>query len=142
MSSGAFSGVGTVFKRSATSTGALAAIAEVNSISGPNKSKETIDVTSLDSPDGYREFIGSFRDPGEVVLSMNFTRAGYDALNADFEADAPNDKNPYQIVFSDTDNTTLDFIALVTGATINTPSDDKVMMEITLKISGTVVLST
>jgi len=37
-----------------------------------------IDVTSLDSSGGYREFIASFRDAGEVTLNMNFTLASYD----------------------------------------------------------------
>mgnify|MGYP003990188073 FL=1 len=42
MVSGAISGVGTVFKRNAV------ALAEVNSISGPNRTRDTIDVTTLD----------------------------------------------------------------------------------------------
>ena len=73
--SNAFSGVGTIFKNGdGSSNEGFAAIAEINSIDGPNKTKSTIDVTSLDSTGGYREFISSFRDAGQVVLNMNFTR--------------------------------------------------------------------
>jgi hypothetical protein len=64
MASDAFAGVGTVFKRGAV------AIAEITSISGPNLTRGTIDVTNLDSTNGYREFIAGFRDGGEVTLSM------------------------------------------------------------------------
>ena len=71
-------GVGTLFRR--WSGSAWDNIAEINSISGPNMSRDTIDVTSLDSTGGYREFIGGFRDGGTVQLAMNFIRASLDTM--------------------------------------------------------------
>lgn len=137
--SDAISGVGTVFKRSdMTSAPTFTAIAEINSIDGPNKSRDTIDVTSLDSTGGYREFIASFRDGGEVTLEMNFTRDGYVDMNADFETDTLVD---YQIVLPDTSNTTLDFSGLVTSLGLGVPLDDKVTAPVTIKVSGQVILS-
>ena len=53
MASNAISGVGTVFLRAGT------ALAEVNSITGPGMTRDFIDVTSLDSTSGYREFIAA-----------------------------------------------------------------------------------
>jgi predicted secreted protein len=139
MSSNAFSGVGTSFKRSDMSSAPLfTAIAEVNSIDGPNKSRETIDVTSLDSTGGYREFIASFRDAGEVTLEMNFTRDGYVDMNDDFESESAVD---YQIVLPDTGSTTLDFSAFVTNLGSSIPLDDKVTASVTLKITGRVILT-
>lgn len=137
--SDAFSGVGAQFKRGdGASAEAFAAITEVNSISGPNKSRETIDVTSLDSTGGYREFIAAFRDGGEVVLNMNFTRDGFVAMDDDFETDTLVN---YQIVLPDTGATTFDFSAFVTNVDMGVPLDDKVTMDVTLKISGQVVMS-
>lgn len=137
--SDAVSGVGTVFKRSdMASAPAFSAIAEINSIDGPNKSRDTIDVTSLDSSGGYREFIASFRDGGEVSLEMNFTRDGYLDMNADFELDTLVD---YQIVLPDIGNTTLDFSGLVTNVGLGIPLDDKITAPITIKVSGQVALS-
>ena len=69
MSSNAISGVGTRFRRWTGST--WEDIGEINSITGPGKSRDTIDVTSLSSTGGYREFIAGFRNPGTVVLAMN-----------------------------------------------------------------------
>ena len=64
--SNAFSGLGTKFLRwdssNPTSSGDWEVIAEVISISGPTMTREFIDVTSLDSIGGYREFIAGFRD--------------------------------------------------------------------------------
>lgn len=140
--SDAFSGVGTVFKRAtgASSSGGTvyAAIAEINSIGGPNKSRGTIDVTSLDSTGGYREFIASFRDPGEITLEMNFTRDGYDNLNDDFDSDSSVE---YQIILSDTGNTTFDFAGYVTALGMAVPMDDKVTASITIKITGQVTMT-
>ena len=78
MVSNAIAGVGSQFLRERdNSSGTFLAIAEVGSITGPNLSRASIDVTSLDSTGGYREFIGSFRDGGELTFEMNFTRDGY-----------------------------------------------------------------
>ena len=134
--SNAISGVGTVFKRSnMQSTPVFAAIAEINSISGPDKSRGTIDVTSLDSTGGYLEFIASFRDAGQVQLEMNFTRDGYLDMNDDFEVDTLVD---YQIVLPDTGNTTIDFSGLVINLGLAIPMDNKVTAPVTIKISGQV----
>lgn len=139
MPSNAFSGVGTEFKRSdMASNPTFTALAEVNNIAGPNKTRDTIDVTSLDSTGGYKEFIAGFRDAGEVTLSMNFTRDGFQTLNTDYETSTLVN---YQIVLPDTGNTTLDFGALVTSLGQAIPMDDKVTMDVTLKISGQVTLS-
>jgi hypothetical protein len=72
----ALAGVGAAFKRSATDSSAstYAAIGEVNSITGPNMSREFIDTTALDTSGGYRTFIPSFRDGGEITLDVNFER--------------------------------------------------------------------
>lgn len=137
--SDAFSGVGAQFKRGdGASNEAFSAIAEVNNIGGPNKSRATIRVTSLDSVGGYEEFIASFRDGGEVQLNMNFTRDGYVDMNDDFETDTLVN---YQIVLPDTGETTFDFSAFVTNIDNSVPMDDKVSMDVTLKISGQVVMS-
>ncbi len=137
--SDAFSGVGTSFERGdGTSSESFTAIAEINTITGPNKSRDTIDVTSLDSASGYREFIGGFRDGGEVTLNMNFTLAGYADMDADFELDTLTN---FQIVLPDTGNTTFEFAALVTALGLAIPMDDKVTADVTLKISGPVTLT-
>ena len=110
--SNAVSGVGTTFKRSnMLSSPTFAAIAEINSIKGPDKKRNVIDVTSLDSTGGYREFIAAFRDGGQVVMDMNFTRDGYDDMNDDFEIETLVD---YQIVFPGKIGT-FEFSGLVTN---------------------------
>lgn len=71
--SNATAGKGSIFSRGdgATPTEAFTAIAEVTSITGPNMTAETIDVTNMDSG-GWREFITSLKDAGEVSFGLNF----------------------------------------------------------------------
>lgn len=139
--SNAISGVGTSFKRANgdSSSPTFTAVAEVNSISGPNLTRDTIDVTSLDSTGGYREFIGGFRDGGEVTLEMNFTLDGYDDLKADFDNDT---MWTYQIVLPDSGNTTFEFDGLVTSLGLGIPMDDKITADVTIKVSGQLTVTT
>jgi predicted secreted protein len=139
MSSNAIAGVGALFKRGDGngSSEVFTAFAEVNSIDGPTMTREQIDVTSLNSIGGYREYIGGFRDAGEVVLNMNFTRNNYVSLLADFES--PDSVN-YQIVLPDTGETTLTFAGVVIDLPLSIPTGDKVTVNTTIKITGQVDL--
>jgi len=47
-------------------------VAGLTSIGGLELSADTIDVTTLDSDGAYREFIGGFKDGGEVSLEGYF----------------------------------------------------------------------
>ena len=54
--------VGTVFKIDDVAVGSL------TSIGGVEASSETVDVTALDDADGYKKFLGGFKDGGEIPL--------------------------------------------------------------------------
>lgn len=138
MSSNAIAGVGTKFRRWNKDTGHWVDISEVNSIDGPKKSRDTIEVTSLDSIDGYREFIGGFRDGGSVTLPMNFWRTTYELMNEDFESE---ELQNYEILLPDAEATSFEFTALVTELGLGIPADDKVTADVTLKVSGKVVVN-
>jgi len=127
MTTNAFSGVGTLFKRGVQS------VAEINSISGPNMSRGTIDVTSLDSTGGYREFIGGFRDGGEVSLDCNWSLEEWSEWLEDFESD---DLGSYSITLANTEETEIAFSGICTALGMAVPMDDKVTNTVTLKISG------
>ncbi len=137
--SSAFAAVGTTFNRGdGTSTEGFDAVAEVNSIGGPNMSRGTIDVTTLDSTGGYREFIGSFRDSGELQLEMNFTLATWGLLKVDFEASTSRN---YKIIFADTGATEFEFAGWVTGLNQSVQTDDKVTSSVTIKIDGQITVT-
>jgi len=137
--SNAIAGVGTKFRRwGGNANPNWVDIAEITSIDGPTKSRDTIEVTNLDSTGGYREFIGGFRDGGTVTLPMNFTRETYETMNDDFEDD---DLQNYEILLPDTEATSFEFTALVTELGLAVPADDKISADVTLKVSGQVVIN-
>jgi len=133
----AVTGVGAIFHRW-DGLHTWAAIAEINNIGGPSMTRDTIDATSLDSTDGYREFIAGFRDGGTVVLNMNFWRNTYALFKADFESDTLGN---YEIILPDDDTTTLEFTGLVTELPLTIPPDDKITVDVSIKISGKVTLN-
>jgi predicted secreted protein len=133
MASTAVSGVGTKFQRWNGTT--YVSLAEVNSITGPSMTRAFIDVTSLDSTGGYREFITGFRDAGTISLKMNFTTASYAFIKEDFQKVAA---NAYKIVLSDPGLSTLEFEGLVTELPLSIPTDDKISADCTIKITGQV----
>jgi predicted secreted protein len=108
-------------------------LAEITSIEGPGMTRETIDTTALDTSGGYRTFIAGFKDAGTITLNMNFTNATYTLIKGDFESNIP---VKYQIVFPDTGNTTFQFEGLVTECPISIPTDDKITVSVTIKITG------
>ncbi|MFD3352735.1 phage tail tube protein [Streptomyces fradiae] len=108
-------------------------IANATNISGPGLARNTIDVTSHDSPDSTMEFIGGLVDPGEVSVDINYTPALHDTLVEDlYDTDPRN----YRLVFPDTANTTWQFAAVLTGFEASAPYDDKLSATLTFKVSG------
>lgn len=132
--SDAFAGVGAQFKLGdGTSDEGFSPLAEVNSITKSGMTREQIDVTSLDSTGGYREYIGGFRDGGEYLLNMNFTRDNYILLLGEFEDD---DSRNMQVVLSDDGNTTEEVAGIVTELGYAVVTDDKVTLDVTIKLTG------
>jgi len=130
----AFAGVGALFRK--WSGTAWVSLGEVISISGPSMSRNTIDVTSLASTGGYREFIAGLRDPGQVTFQMNFIRDDYDEMKADFESDTVQD---YEIVLPDLEKTSIEFQGLVTELPVNVP-EEAVTCNVTIKVTGQVTV--
>jgi len=132
-------GFGTELRRGdgATPTEAFTAIAEATSISGPGLSRETIDVTTHQSPDQWMEFIGGLKDGGEVEVEVNYDPAKHDELVADLDDSAPRN---YEIAWPTTPETVWSFSAVMTGFEPEGPYDDKLTATITFKVTGKPVL--
>jgi predicted secreted protein len=66
----------------------FAALAKVTDFTFPAISRDSIDVTHQESPDGFREFIPGFADAGDVQLGLNYlvNSSTTAVLNAEFAA--------------------------------------------------------
>lgn len=124
--------VGTKFyKKTASLT--YTPIAEITAIDGPSVSRDTIDVTSLDSTGGYKEYVPGFRDSGEISLTMNFTSNTYEIMLEDFEND-----NLVNYKIETPDGSTWTFSGYVTEVSLSASTGDKITSNVTIKISGPV----
>ena len=116
-------------------------IGGLTSIGGIEITADTIDTTTLDSDGGYREFIGAFKDAGEVPIEgfFNSDDVGQmemqDALDEGLAED-------YKIEFPTTPKATWAFKAVVTGFKVGEAEvDGTINFGATLKISGKPILT-
>ena len=125
--------IGTTFWRWTNSSAWIQVANVISEMGGPEKSKDAIEVTTFDSDDNYKEFIGGMKESGEFTLKMHFDRTTYDLIDADFEADTTGN---YKIVFPDTDTTTVEFEALCTKLGFAQDLGDVISNDISFKITG------
>ena len=129
---------GTRFQRGDDAGTSFQTIANVTSISGPSRTRETIDVTAHDSADGYMEYLGGLRDGGEVTLDLNYDpdETTHTVLDTDFDAD--DNPREYRVVLNpdQDDEYTWNFSAIITDLSDEFPYDDKMSRSATFKITG------
>lgn len=140
MTTSAISSYGTLLKIGAgetTTDETFTAIAEVRDISGPGFELGTAEVTAHDGS-GWREFVATLLDGGEVTFDVNFgpAEATHDYDGGLLQDMVNKTLRNFQIVFPDTATTTWTFPAYVTGFETNEPVDGALTAAITLKMSG------
>lgn len=121
--------VGTKFNIGAQAVGGL------SSIGGVEVSSETTDVTALDNVSGYKEYLGGFKDGGEVPLEgfLDGEDKGQEAMYAAFESQ---DEKEFSIVFPEKIGKTWSFKGIVTKFATNAAVGDAVKFSASVKVSG------
>ena len=122
--------MGTTLKKGAT------ALANLTSIDGVGVSSDTIETTNLSTAGGYRTFLTSLKDAGEISISGHFDFTSHSLLLDDFEDGSV---DTYTIEFPDTGathGTQWTFSAVVTAFSTSAELEDLIGFEATLKISG------
>lgn len=113
-------------------------IAEVKDISGPSVALATEEVTSHDSS-GWREFIPTLKEAGEVSFDVNFNAAATQGFSGGLYNDLLNrTRRNFQIVLPTTTAKTGSFAAYVTGFELTAPVEGVLGASITLMIDGQV----
>jgi len=113
--------------------GGYTEVAEVFSITPPGRSREPIDVSHLNSDNGYREFIpAGLIDGGEVGIELNYVPSASDAVISALE-----DTGTQSFQITHSNGTTLTFTGFCTSHEPGplTP-DEKMTVSATFKITG------
>lgn len=113
-------------------------VAEVVSLTPPGWTRDTVEVTHLESPDSAKEYIPGLIDAGEATITVNFKPIQADVLLASFNA--PVDE--FRVLFPG-GTVALDFDGIVTGYEMgDLVADDKMSATFTVKATGKPVLTT
>ena len=108
----------------------------LTSIGGLELTSDTIDVTTLDSEGGYREFINGFKDAGEVAVEGFFyggTDVGQKAMYTLFESGASEE---FTIAFPVETGASWEFDGIVVGFSTSVDLEDPLSFSGTIKVSG------
>lgn len=118
-------------------------IAEVTDIGGPTLALDPLDVTSHTSPAAFREFIGGLLDGGEVTFTINYvpTDSTHDNTTGILSQLTGRLTRNWELIFPDVPNTKWSFTAFLTAFETSEPVDDRLMAEITLKLTGAPTLA-
>lgn len=117
-------------------------ITGLTSISGLDLSADTIDVTTLESADNYREFIQGMRDGGEVSISGFFEPGDTLGQNQIFTLFNSGAVTAFSILFPSTLGAEWTFNGIVTQATTNAEMEEAATFEATIKVTGRPSLGT
>ncbi len=114
-----------------------AVVCGLTSIGELNLTADQIDVTTLDSPDNYREFVSGFKDGGEVSFEGYFDptdATGQVEIHKLFES---GEQGPFVIEFPAAMKTKWGFDGIVTAVAIGGAElDGAIGFNATIKISG------
>lgn len=115
-------------------------VLEVASLSGPSQSRDTIDLTSHDSVDSFKEYVAGIIDSGEISVEGNFIKGdalGQINFHTDMQAGT---KRSCFIVMPMAIGGAWSFEAIASGFESTYPFDEKIGVSGTLKITGKPVL--
>lgn len=114
------------------------AIAQCSNISGPGLEVNVLDVTSHDSPNGWREKIAGLKDGGEVTLTIHYdpANATHDATTGLLDEFRSGRVSNYQMVFPDAASTMWEFAALVSRFEPRAPVDGALTADVRVTITG------
>jgi predicted secreted protein len=107
----------------------------LTSITGVEVSAETTEVTALDNQDGYREYLGGFKDGGEVPVE-GYLDGEDEGQNKMFEALEDQAVHDFQIVFPKAIGKTWSFKGVVTKFATAAALQDAIKYSGSIKVSG------
>ena len=136
-------GHGAVLTTDATTNfSASTTIGQVVSISGPNHSRDSIDVSNMDSTNKWREFLNGMLDAGELSGDVVYDGTTYASAMAD---QFTNTTNYWKINVMDGTNaaasSSIYCAGFLTSLGHSIPYDDKISQSFTIKLTGVPVFA-
>ena len=144
--------VGTIIQYFNKTDSSWESLGGVSDISGPDFSKDEIEVTALDTSGGFKSYIGGLKDAGNMTLEMNFTQDSFATLFDIFLKEGDDGEFWFAVILNDpprnaeavTDRSASPqqtrsafwFQASINQTPIRASAGDRVTATVTLRISG------
>lgn len=112
-------------------------VSEIRNVSGPNRSINFADATHMESPNGYDEFVATFKSGGDVTCEMNYLPADANQNELQVAFEVPEVRKFWIVYPSGTKRAS--FTAWVSALGDVNPHNDVMRRNVTLKITGAVV---
>lgn len=126
----------TIFAMATGSSENYEDVAEVTALTPPGMTRDAIDATRLNAPDGFKEFIAGLKEGGEASITVNYVPAVNDRLMQAFDAGRIRSRITFPAV-EGSPAVTLTFTAIVTAWNLNeVVAADKMSATFTAKCSG------
>ena len=110
-------------------------VARLSSIGGLELSADTIDVTTLESDGGYREFIAGFKDAGEVAVDGYFVPETGKGQKELYDLYETGDEEDFIIQFPN-NMAKWEFKGIVVGFSTSADLEDPLAFSSSIKVSG------
>ena len=122
-------------------------IAEALTIGGPSQERAEVDVTNMDSPGAFLEFIAGLADPGEVTFGINYNpqqNPSHDDSGTGVVALFGNrEVREWRLRLNMSPDNTVDvkFTAFVRSIPLTVEPATQTRMDITLRVTGVVTFT-
>jgi predicted secreted protein len=122
---------------------AFTSIAEISELTPPSMSRDAIEVTTMGSTSGFREFIPGWRDGGEVSIVANWlpTDTTHDGTTGLLESYLDDDEHNWRIVLPDS-LATIAFTGFITAFEPDLPLEEQGKLSCTIKLTGVPTVTT
>ncbi len=122
-----------------TLTGGTAGlIGNIISMSGPNQTRDSIDISTMDSTSKFREFIPGMIDAGEVTFEINYDGADAQTANDLDTALSQAAAETWTILFAGSEASygSWSCSGFVTALSFGNSFEDKITQSVTIKFTG------
>lgn len=106
-------------------------VAEVIAITPPQLTRDAVDASHQQSPNGWKEYINGWKDGGEPSVTVNYVPSATDPLLAAF-----NSSTVGQYRITHPNGVTCTFTAVIKGFSPETPIDDRMRVTLDFQVSG------